>query len=252
MKLDVILSPRLLPEQFEGALCTVIDVLRATTTIITALASGASKICPCVDAEDAKGRAKSIEDGLYLLGGEERGQRISGFHLGNSPLEYLDSNRIANRVVLFSTTNGTPAVKRAYLGSGLPVYLVALINLSAASSILVKSILDKSFREILLVCAGRHGQPSIEDLFCAGLVVQRVRHGLLKVGISADLSDCATIALRFAIANAGSPSEVLSASEHGRYLRRIGFAADLEFASQIDKYQVVPVFDGAFIVTCEE
>jgi len=252
LKLDVILSPRLLPEQFEGALCAVIDVLRATTTIITALASGASKICPCVDAEDAKRRAKSIEDGLYLLGGEERGQRISGFYLGNSPLEYLDSNPIVNRVLLFSTTNGTPAVKRAYLGSGLPVYLIALINLSAASSILVKSILDKSFREILLVCSGRDGQPSIEDLFCAGLVVQRVRHGLVKVGISPDLSDCATIASRFAIANAGSPSEVLSASEHGRYLRRIGFAADLEFASQIDRYQVVPVFDGVFIITSEE
>ena len=252
MKLDVILSPKLLPEQFEGTLCTVIDVLRATTTIVTALASGVSKICPCVDAEDAKRRAKSIEDGLYLLGGEERGQRIAGFHLGNSPLEYLDSNRIANKVIVFSTTNGTPAMKRAYLGSGLPVYLVALINLSAASSILVKSILDKSFREILLVCAGRHGKPSAEDLFCAGLAVQRVKHGLLKVGISPDLSDCATIALGFATANARSPSEVLSASERGRYLQRIGFAADLEFASQIDKYQVVPVFDGAFIVTSEE
>ena len=252
MKLDVILSPRLFPEQFEGALCAVIDVLRATTTIVTALASGVSKICPCVDAEDAKRRAKSIEDGLYLLGGEERGQRISGFHSGNSPLEYLDSNRIANRVVLFSTTNGTPAVKRAYLGSGLPVYLLALTNLSAASSILVKSILDKSLREVLLVCAGRNGKPSLEDFFCAGLAVQRIRHGLLKVGISPDLSDCATIALRFAIANVRSPSEVLSASEHGRYLRRIGFAADLEFASQIDKYQVVPVFDGAFIVINEE
>ena len=252
MKLDVILSPRLFPEQFEGAVCAVIDVLRATTTIITALASGVSKICPCVDAEDAKHRAKSIEDGLYLLGGEERGQRISGFHSGNSPLEYLDSNRIANRVVLFSTTNGTPAVKRAYLGSGLPVYLLALTNLSAASSILVKSILDKSLREVLLVCAGRNGKPSLEDFFCAGLAVQRIRHGLLKVGISPDLSDCATIALRFAIANARSPSEVLSASEHGRYLQRIGFAADLEFASQIDKYQVVPVFDGTFIVTSEE
>lgn len=252
MKIDVILSPRLLPEKFEGALCAVIDILRATTTITTALAGGASKICPCVDAEDAKSRAKSSGDELYLLGGEERGQRISGFHLGNSPLEYLDSNRIVNRVVFFSTTNGTPAVKRAYLGSGLPVYLVALINLSAASSILVKSSLDKSFRGILIVCAGRHGQPSIEDLFCAGLAVQRVKHGLLKVGISPDLSDCAAIALRFATANVMSPSEVLSASEHGRYLRRIGFAADLEFASQVDKYQVVPVFDGAFIVTSEK
>ncbi len=252
MKLDVILSPKLLPEQFEGTLCTVIDVLRATTTIVTALARGVSKICPCVDADDAKRRAKSIEDGLYLLGGEERGQRISGFHLGNSPLEYLDSNRVANRVVLFSTSNGTPAVKRAYLGSGLPVYLVALINLSAASSIIVKSILDKSFREILLVCAGGNGKPSLEDFFCAGLAVQRVRDCLLKVGISPDLSDCATIALRFAMANVNNPAEVLSASEHGRQLRRIGFAADLEFASQIDKYQVVPVFDGAFIVTSEE
>jgi len=252
LKLDVILYPGLLPEQFEGALCAVIDVLRATTTIITALASGVSGICPCVNAEEARRRAKSIEDGLYLLGGEERGRRISGFHLGNSPLEYLDSNRIANRVVLFSTTNGTPAVKRAYLGSGLPVYLLALINLSAASSILVKSILDKSLREVLLVCAGGNGRPSLEDFFCAGLAVQRVRHCLLKVGISPDLSDCATIALRFAMANVGSPSEVLSIGEHGRYLRRIGFAADLEFASQIDKYQIVPVFDGDFIVTSKE
>ena len=252
MKIDVIFSPGLFPESFNGTLCSVIDVLRATTTIITALASGAGKIYPCTNADEARQQAKGLKDGLYLLGGEEKGQRITGFHLGNSPFEYLKLDYIKDKVILFSTSNGTPVIKKAYSGSGLPVYLLALTNLSAASSAIVKSALEQSLDEIFIVCSGSAGKPSLEDSFCAGLAVRETRQNLIRSGVNPALGDCATIALQFAIKNAKNSSAMLAESRHGRALQRIGFADDIEFASRIDKYKIAPVFNGTAIVTDAE
>ena len=252
MKLDVVLSPNLLPKRFEDTLCAVIDVLRATTTVITALANGAREVRPCMDAAEARYEAESSNSGHYLLGGEEKGKRIPGFHLGNSPVEYLDSNIISDKIIYFATTNGTPALRKVYTGSGNPVYIAALVNLSAVSSVLVKAIVSNSYRNLLLLCSGRYGGPSLEDLFCAGLVLQKVRHGLLQTGISHKLSDGALIALDFSEMNENKSFDVLTAGEHGQYLQHIGFAADLEFASRIDTYQIVPIFDGVRIVKSQK
>ena len=247
MILDVTLSPDLLPRSFAGSLCTVIDVLRATTTIITALASGASEVHPCISAAEARRCAEAIGHKSYLLGGEKGGLRIPGFHLGNSPIEYLDSGKIAGKIIYFATTNGTPALRRAYKVSTNPVYLAALVNLSAVSSAIIRAITGNSLTKICLICAGRYGKPSLEDFLCAGLILPPVQDGLLQSGITCQLSDAASIAIEFSKLNKEKPLEVLAASEHGQYLQRIGFAADLKFASQIDKYQIVPIFDGSRI-----
>ena len=247
MKIDVILTPRLLPPRLEDAICVVIDVLRATTTIVTALANGAREVRPCTTVAEAKQCAKSGDNIPLLLGGERRGLRIPGFHLGNSPIEYLDAGKIAGKVIYFSTTNGTPALRRAFRGSARPVYLGALVNLSAVSTATIKAAAGNAIRKILLVCAGRHGEPSLEDTYCAGLLVPRLQSELVKPGIPLELGDAATSAAEYAAMNREKPLAVLSASEHGRYLESIGFAADLEYASQIDKYQVVPRFDGSRI-----
>jgi 2-phosphosulfolactate phosphatase len=251
MKIDVILTPRLLPPRFEDAICVVIDVLRATTTIVTALAHGASEVRPCLTAAEAKRYAASAGNTPFLLGGERRGRRIPGFHLGNSPIEYLDSGKISGRVIYFSTTNGTPALRRAYRGSARPVYLGALVNLSAVSTAMVRTAVSDAIKRIFLICAGRHGEPSLEDWYCAGLLVPRLRSELAKCGISPELGDATISAAEYASMNRGKPLAVLAASEHGRYLKSIGFAADLEYASQIDKYHLVPLFDGNRITSAE-
>jgi len=251
MKIDIVLTPRLLPPRFEDAICVVIDVLRATTTIVTALANGAREVRPCLTAAEARHHAKSGDNIPLLLGGERRGLRIPGFHLGNSPIEYLDSGKISGKAIYFSTTNGTPALRRAFRGSARPVYLGALVNLSAVSTVTIEAAASNAIRKIFLVCAGRHGEPSLEDTYCAGLLVQRLQSESVKSGIPPELGDAAISAAEYAGMNREKPLAVLSASEHGRYLESIGFAADLEFASQIDKYHVVPRFDGKRIISSE-
>ncbi len=248
MKIDIVSTPRLLPVGFNDALCVVIDVLRATTTIITALAHGASEVCPCITGAEARRRAQSENSISFLLGGERRGLRIPGFHLGNSPLEYLDSNKMAGKVIYFSTTNGTPALRQAFRGSARSVYLAALVNLSAASTAVAKAAANKTVKKILLICAGRLSQPALEDFYCAGLMAQRLKSEFADSDILPELSDAAIPAAEYSMMNLEKPLAVFTATEHGRYLKDIGFAADLEFASQIDKYDIVPHFDGKRII----
>jgi len=244
MKIEVALIPRLLPPRFADALCVVIDVLRATTTIITALASGAREVRPSTTAAQARRDASSANHTHCLLGGERRGLRIPGFHLGNSPIEYLDADMISGSTIYFTTTNGTPALLRAYQGSARPAYLAALVNLSAVSATVSGTAVKNSRKRIFLICSGRYGEPALEDLYCAGLVAQRLRSEFTRAGIPVELSDAAILSAEYAELNREKPLAVLSSSEHGRYLLDIGFAADLEFASQVDKYDIVPVFDG--------
>ena len=90
MELDVVIAPTLLQEdELQGRICAVVDVLRATSTITTALVSGAAALRPCLSIDEARSGAADLGRGQALLGGEERGERIPGFDLGNSPLEYL-------------------------------------------------------------------------------------------------------------------------------------------------------------------
>ncbi|MEE9365709.1 MAG: 2-phosphosulfolactate phosphatase [Dehalococcoidales bacterium] len=248
MKIDVVLTPRLLPPRFEDALCVAIDVLRATTTIVAALANGASEVRPCTTAAEARRCAKSENDIPFLLGGERRGLRIPGFQLGNSPAEYLDANKISGRVIYFSTTNGTPTLRRASKGSARPVYLAALVNISAVSSVIIRAAVNNAIKRIFLICAGRYGRASLEDTYCAGLIVPRLQSELSEYGISPEPSDTAILAAEYSKMNVENPLAVLSASEHGRYLESIGFAADLEYASQMDIYDIVPCYDGQRII----
>ena len=245
MKIDVVLTPKLLSDSnCKGSLCSVIDVLRATTTIVVALANGATAVYPCCDATEARKRAESTSGNNILLGGEERGWRIPGFHLGNSPLEYQSSDSIAGKTIFFATTNGTPTMQKAHSCSGVPVYITSLANLPAISSALVQAAVADSPTGILLVCSGRYGTPSAEDLYCAGLLTGKIMDKLLHAGISSELGDGALIAAGFAGGDEKRALKVLSESEHGRYLQSIGFNADLEFSSRIGSYDVVPIFDG--------
>ena len=249
MKVDVIVAPTFLKEDdLKGCLCAVIDVLRATSTIITALVSGAAEVRPCLTVDEAKKGVAKLPRDSYLLGGEEMGKSIPGSDLGNSPLEYMSEELVRGKVIYSYTSNGTGAIRKAYAGCGRPVYIAALINVSAASATLVKAAAGAQGKGIAIVCAGRYGGPSTEDFFCAGMMVDRIARGLSKHGVETQLSDTASAASDIAAANRGNGLGVLTSSEHGRFLESIGFADDLIFASRIDLYSVVPIFDGERVV----
>jgi 2-phosphosulfolactate phosphatase len=246
--LDVMLAPDLIREDnLKGARCVIIDVLRATTTIVAALANGAQEIIPFASPKDVRPCATSLNTGSYLLGGEEMGKRIPGFDLGNSPLEYASPGAVRGKTILFSTSNGTPALHRVYDASGLPVYIAALVNLAATARTLAREITSGQATKVVIVCSGRNGHPSTEDTLCAGLLVQQIGRAL-RNNTEYALADSASIARAFADSNRGGEYNVLASSEHGRYLQGIGFASDLGFAAMLDKYDTVPVFDGRSIV----
>jgi 2-phosphosulfolactate phosphatase len=249
MDVDVLFTPACVGElDIRGWRCAVVDVLRATSTMVTALASGAAAVYPCVAiAEAREGAARSPGDS-GLLGGEERGEMIPGFDLGNSPLEYLDRRVVAGKVIFSYTTNGTGAIRVAHGGSGLPVYVVSLLNLSAATSAMLEDADASPPRGLAVICAGRYGRPSLEDIFCAGLIVEKLAGVAGETGERPRLSDGARIAAGLAAAGASHSLDVLTSSEHGRFLVSIGFAEDLTFASRVDAYPIAPVFDGERVV----
>jgi 2-phosphosulfolactate phosphatase len=162
---DVVLTAdAVVPARLAGATVLVVDVLRASTTIIAALAAGGAAVTPVADPVEARRRAGA--NGA-LLAGERRGEPIAGFDLGNSPLEFT-RERVGGRAVVLTTSNGTRALLAAREASAIGI--AAFVNLTAAADWAVAEE-----RDLVVVCAGERGRRSLEDHVCAGLLVEGVR-----------------------------------------------------------------------------
>src|SRR5207247_8404779 len=151
------------PGSLAGGVAVVIDVLRATTTIVHALAAGCAAVIPCAEVDEAKKIAAALRPGKVLLGGERGGKLIRGFDLGNSPREYT-AKACKKATLVFTTTNGTRAVLRA--AEAERVLIAAFVNYSA-----VCELLRTDARPVHIVCAGCDGAPALEDTLLAGALV---------------------------------------------------------------------------------
>jgi 2-phosphosulfolactate phosphatase len=231
MTIDVALSPSdiaLLPQRdLSATTCVVFDVLRATSSMITALAHGAAEIHPVRTVEEALELRLALPDAL--LGGERHGDRIEGFDLGNSPLEYLD---VSGRKIITTTTNGTLALRA---GDGAQRVLVgAILNLAA----LVAEIRRSAPEHLLLICAGTFADFALEDAYGAGLLIDLLG--------KADLTDAAHAALGVARLYP-EPLDALRRARNGQALAAKGRGAEIEWCAQISRYPVVGVMEGAII-----
>jgi 2-phosphosulfolactate phosphatase len=245
-QIDVFLLPALAdPGELAGRTVVVIDVLRATTTIVSALAAGATQVVPCQDIADARNLAIELPQPL-LLGGERRGKQIPGFDLGNSPAEYTPEV-VAGKTIVFSTTNGTGAMLRCKDAGR--VLIGAFVNFSAVCRELAGQ------ERLALVCAGTDGHVTREDTLLAGAIVDDLcRSPLLARSRSGspgyELNDQAEIAAD-AWQNAvrvltDRPLGItLRDSRGGRNLIEIGQEDDIDLAAQIDKFDIVPELDLA-------
>ncbi len=216
----------------------VIDVLRATTTIAHALAAGAKQVVPCLEVAEARELHSQLGEEA-VLGGERGGQKIEGFDFGNSPTEYTSAT-IAGKTLLFTTTNGTRAMKTAAAAS--KVLLAGFVNLSAVCDRL------SGDHQVEIVCAGTNRQITREDVLLAGAIT----HQLTQATPLAKLNDQATIAVeswnRFAyeLSEHKVPlHESLRNSFGARNLIEIGLERDIEIAAQLDNLEVVPELDIA-------
>jgi 2-phosphosulfolactate phosphatase len=226
----------LLPNHFEpdalrGGIAVVIDLLRATTTIVAALAHGARCVLPCGDVETARRAAASLPVGSVLLGGERGGVRIEGFDLDNSPAAYT-SERVAGKTIVFTTTNGTAALLRSR--EAARVLVGSLVNRRA-----VARAIAADDRPVHLVCAGTEGRVTAEDVVAAGAIVAELE---VILGKTTSAGDTALLAKELWTAESTTGERLLSIlrrSRGGSNLVELGFDRDIEFAARVDAIDLV-------------
>jgi len=232
MKLDVAFLPRLLSDP-EASVCVMIDVLRASTSIVTLSAGGAQEIV-VAESPSAARRIARQEPRRYVLAGEENGLAPRGFDYGNSPSEFAALDVTGQRFIL-STTNGTRALQR--LATSPLVLVGALVNASAVMRTLLAEA-EAHGLSATLVCAGlsRGKRLSLEDVVAAGALVDRA----LEDNASLQLTDGALTAQRVYRSYRGDALAAFRQSEHGRSLIALGFGHDLEFCAQANRFDAVP------------
>lgn len=226
-EIAVHLAPALIrPEKLAGGVAVVIDVLRATTTIIHALAAGCSCVRPCVEVEEARQLAGSLPAGKVILGGERDGKPLEGFDLGNSPGNYTCAI-CRGRTLVLTTTNGTRALLHAALAQR--VLLAGFVNFSA-----VCEQLHAEKRPIHVLCAGQAGAVALEDTLLAGAIVNCLHDRVGRMNDGARLAwDC--------FEHHGKVLEgALAVGEGGVGLTALGYDDDIHAAARVDVFALVP------------
>lgn len=244
MKVSVKFTPAMVgPESdLRQASVVVIDTLRATSTIVTALMAGAREIIPAATIEEAVAIAHRLGTDRTLLGGERGGVKINGFPFGNSPLEYTPE-AVHGKTIVMTTSNGAGAlIKARNAGHG---YCASMLN----ASVIVERLIADSPAEVLLICAGNAGDFSIEDTITAGAIVS----GLMERSSDLVVTDSARCARQIFEDVRNDLFAAFSEGDHGRALLALGFENDIRFCSQLDiPDAVVPTMIGSSIKLYQE
>jgi 2-phosphosulfolactate phosphatase len=222
------LAPALVaPDQFVDGVAVVIDVLRATTTIVHALAAGCLAVRPCATVEEAQALADRLPAGKVLLGGEREGLPLPGFDLGNSPREYT-SARCAGTTLVLTTSNGTRALLHASRADR--VLAAAFVNYSA-----VCEQLRHEERPVHILCAGDAGSVALEDTLLAGALVE-----FFAAREEVFLDDGARLAWDCFEHHGRHLEEALRLGAGGARLRALGYDDDIRACARIDVVLLVP------------
>ena len=238
MRLDVLLLPRELAARPRPELyAVVVDVLRATTSIVVAFQHGCRSILPVASAEEAERARAAAPDAL--LAGEQGGQRIPGFALGNSPREF-GREVVGGRDVILTTSNGTKTLRA--VGGGRTVAIGAFQNRSAVGDWLIARGADS-----LIVCSGYEGGFSLEDAVCAGAIVDRA----VSVASRLTLGDGARASQALWERFGSDLPRLLPETAWGRRMVAMGFGPDMEACARVDVTDVVPTMEGGRIMLGE-
>jgi 2-phosphosulfolactate phosphatase len=217
MRVHVAFTPA---EEVHAPVGIVVDVLRATSTIVQALAAGYRRVLCCAEVEEA--RAVAEREGNVVLAGERRTVRIPGFRFGNSPREFLQP---AAETLVLTTTNGTRLLVAAAERCDL-VLVGSLLNLAAV----VERVRQERVGDVAVLCAGVGGELALDDAYCAGRLAQ---------ALDGRPTDSATAAIRLA-GTFPSPLEGLAASRSARNLRASGHEEDIAWCARESVLEAVP------------
>jgi len=216
----------------EGRIVIVLDILFATTTMVTALAHGATQVIPVENEEAARRESRRHSAADVVLAGELYAETLPGF-AHPAPLSLLQHG-IRGKTVVYSTTNGTVAMTLA--AAAEHSYCGSLLN---ARRLAEHVVARHPQRAILIACSGSGDNFNLEDFYGAGYFVERLAELL---GAQADLSDAA-IAARSLYRHARAP-EVLLDCRVGRMMSARGLTEEVEFACRFDAFPIVPELRG--------
>ena len=212
-------------EPVDAPLAVVIDVLRATSTITQALASGYERVICCTEIEDA--RSLAAEHSPAVLGGERKCSPIPGFDFGNSPREYVGAP--AAPTLVLSTTNGTRLLVTA-AAHAERVLVASLLNLEA----LIEAVRADGADELDILCAGSRGELCLDDAYVAGRIAEQ---------LDGDHTDSANAAIRLAKSFA-SAEDGLRVSQSARNIVAAGLEDDIAYCARESVLSVVPRLIG--------
>jgi 2-phosphosulfolactate phosphatase len=232
------------PQELSGGTAVVIDVLRATTSIVYALEAGAKEVLPCREIDEALALAEKYPREKIILCGERQGRRIPNFDLGNSPEEFLSFD-VEGKTLIITTTNGTRAM--SHVRDARQIFLAAFSNVSAV----IQKLLGRE--EVHILCAGTDGEFSEDDILLAGLIVERLDK---LSGAAYELNAQAITAReywmrRFSVPHAigAEPIEPerlefeLRKTRGAKSLIELGYDDDILAAARVDQFKGVPELD---------
>jgi len=221
-------------EYFKGRfeIVVVIDVLRATSAICSALNNGVSAVIPVSTIDEAK----SYQEKGYLVGAERQGEIVEGFHFGNSPYSYMRPE-LKDKEIVLSTTNGTRAINIAKDAD--QVIIGALVNLEAITEYLLQQ--DKN---VLCLCSGWKDKFNLEDTICGGAIAEI----LISSGKFSSDEDSSVAAKYLYMSAKDNYMGFLKSSSHRRRLKRLNLNKDIKYCLTPNQIDLIPVLQNDKIV----
>lgn len=224
---------------FSGQTAVVIDVLRATSVITTALENGAREVIPVKTVEEAQNLYAQCDTAKTLRGGERNALKIEGFNLSNSPLEYK-KKVVEGKTLILTTTNGTNAINNII---GADEVVLACFRNGAAVVEHIVGLSHRGSHDIAIVCAGTESHFSLDDGLCAGMIIE-----LLKQRTEVETDDLGLLLHRFYNESKDNLFGALSGCYHLKRLFMLGFYDDIKFCLETNCVQTVPVLKDGKIV----
>ena len=234
MRLDVFFSPiQVKPSDTQARLVLIVDVLRASTTVATALGNGAKTVIPLEGPDEVITRSREFHRSQIILAGEQWMHPITGFDLGNSP-QAFQPKVVEGKTILITTTNGT----RTLLGvqGARDIVIASYVNFTAVLAMM--KVAARSNTDIAIICAGEEGSFTLEDAACAGRYVRAIP----KRADSVQVNDAASASVLIEKKYGENIAKLFKESTHGQALEAAGFGDDLAAAAEVDSYPVVPIY----------
>jgi 2-phosphosulfolactate phosphatase len=231
-KVAICFSPELIHLfDLEGKIVVVVDIFRATSTMVAALANGVEEILPFADLE----ACRLMKEKGFLIGGERNGLTAPGFEMGNSPVAYLNGD-YKGRKLAMTTTNGTQAIEKSVKAE--EILIGAFPNLQATVS-----YIQSQDKDVLIHCAGWKGHFNLEDSLYAGALAQSLES-------THEANEDGALAMKSLYVKEGHNLKgYLSQASHAKRLQNYGIEQDIDFCLTLDLYEiVVRLDDRGFLV----